>query len=545
MAAGARPLSPMAPCDADRRWKLCLGSLGLGLLALFVSGPFAALFGLAGAFPDIVALAGDSYLRGIVLFTVEQASLSAGLAVAGALPLAIALHRVRFPGRDVVLRLFLLPQALPVLVGALGIIAVWGRSGVVSEGLAGLGLARLDVYGLSGILLAHVFFNLPLATRLFVAALDAVPAESFKLAGQLSLGPVAVFRLLEWPALRAALPGAASLVFMLCITSFTLVLVLGGGPGATTLEVAIFQSLRYDFDPGRAVVLSLVQVVLTGLVLAAVLRLGGRLDGAVTLGRKVERFDRPFRGQRLVGLTVILLGLGFIAAPFLAVLLRGLGADLLRLLREPILHRALITSVLVAMGAAALSLVLSTALLSGAAALRGETGRSRYGRLLFEFSGSLVLVIPPIVLGAGWFLMLRQVTDVFALAPAMVIATNAVMAMPFVVRIVGPALAQSALRHDRLAASLGVAGWPRLRLVEWPALRTPLGLAFAFALALSLGDLGVAALFGNQDFITLPLLLHQRMGSYRTADAAGIALILGALSLSLMAAAERGFRRMP
>ncbi|TIW01612.1 MAG: thiamine/thiamine pyrophosphate ABC transporter permease ThiP, partial [Mesorhizobium sp.] len=65
------------------------------------------------------------------------------------------------------------------------------------------------------------------------------------------------FRLLEWPVLRAAMPGVAGLVFMLCITSFTIVLTLGGGPAATTLEVAIYQALRFDFDPARAVVLTL------------------------------------------------------------------------------------------------------------------------------------------------------------------------------------------------------------------------------------------------------------------------------------------------
>jgi thiamine transport system permease protein len=55
---------------------------------------------------------------------------------------------------------------------------------------------------------------------------------------------------------------------MLCATSFTLVLVLGGGPAATTLEVAIYQALRFDFDPGRAVLLSFIQVGLTLMVMA-------------------------------------------------------------------------------------------------------------------------------------------------------------------------------------------------------------------------------------------------------------------------------------
>jgi thiamine transport system permease protein len=58
-------------------------------------------------------------------------------------------------------------------------------------------------------------------------------------------------------------------------------------------------------------------------------------------------------------------------------------------------------------------------------------------------------------------------------------------------------------------------------------------------MALSLGDLGVIALFGSDAVQTLPYLLLARMGSYRTADAAGLALILGLLCLALMMLADR------
>ncbi|WP_246008548.1 thiamine/thiamine pyrophosphate ABC transporter permease [Afifella aestuarii] len=547
MAAGAWPLRlsarPMTG-STDRRWRVAAGLAAVAALAVFLGGACFALLTQADAAPDLFALASDRYLRGVVLFTLEQAALSTLLAVAGALPLAVALHRARFPGRGLVLRLFLLPQALPVLVGALAIIAVWGRNGVVSDLVATLGFDRLNVYGLSGILIAHTFFNLPLAARLMVAALDGVPAESWKLAGQLSLTPLTTFRILEWPAIRTALPGATSLIFMLCVTSFTLVLTLGGGPGATTLEVAIYQALRYDFDPGLAVFLALIQIVLTGLAVAITLRLGRTTAGGFTLGRRARRYD-PHQGfVRALDLAVLTVGIAFVLSPFIATIVAGLRSDLIALLADPNVQRAAMTSGVVAIAAATLAVLLAAPLLLARQALeRSSSSRGRAAwRGLFELSGSLVLVVPPIVIGAGWFLLLRQVTDVFAAAPFVVVATNAVMAMPFIVRILAPALATSAQRHDRLAESLGLFGLARLRHVEWPALKAPLALSFAFALALSLGDLGAMALFGSQDFITLPYLLLQRMGSYRTADAAGLALLLGVLCLALMALAERGFR---
>ncbi|MEO1160593.1 MAG: ABC transporter permease subunit, partial [Pseudomonadota bacterium] len=209
-----------------------------------------ALVAIAPATPDLSA---DylGFVWSITKFTVLQAGLSAALSVMTAIPLARALARqAAFPGRHIILRLLALPLALPALVVVLGIVEVWGRQGWVSTVLQGAGLSGpLNIYGLAGILIAHVFFNMALAARLLVAALEQIPPENWRLAAQLSFTSGQVFRHIEWPVIRSVLPGIASLVFMLCIASFAVVLVLGGGPGATTLEVAIYQSLRFDFDP--------------------------------------------------------------------------------------------------------------------------------------------------------------------------------------------------------------------------------------------------------------------------------------------------------
>lgn len=59
------------------------------------------------------------------------------------------------------------------------------------------------------------------------------------------------FRFVEWPWLRRQIAPVAALIFMLCFASFATVLSLGGGPQATTIELAIYQALSYDYDPPR------------------------------------------------------------------------------------------------------------------------------------------------------------------------------------------------------------------------------------------------------------------------------------------------------
>src|SRR5690606_1597240 len=102
---------------------------------------------------------------------------------------------------------------------------------------------------------------------------------------------------------------------------------------------------------------------------------------------------------------------------------------------------------------------------------------------------------------------------------------------PFVMRVVEPAHQSAMERNSRLALSLGITGVSRLRQIDIPALMLPLTTSFVFAVALSLGDLGAIALFGSDRIITLPWLLYQKLGSYRTDDAAGLALLLGALTM--------------
>lgn len=523
--------------------RIVAGVVALAVIAILVGGAFVGLVAegagnLAGA-----GAAFDGYLFRIARFTLWQAALSTLLSVLPALFVARALSRHPvFFGRTLILQLFALPLALPAIVAALGVLALYGSAGYFADTLSFLGGRDWPgIYGLSGILAAHVFFNLPLATRLFLEALQTVPADQWRLSSQLGMNATATFRLIEWPALRASLPGVAGLVFMLCITSFTIVLTLGGGPAASTLEVAIYQALRFDFDPARAVALTLVQIGLTVLAVGALARLGANMTGDANLPVAPRRYLSAGSLETALNATLILLALAFVVGPMAATVVAGLGADLGRLAGEAAVRQATVTSLVLAFLSATLSVAISLSLVMArrALALRRRSERRSLLEVLSDTGPAFVLVVPPIVLGAGWFVLLRHVADVFAIAPIMVVAVNAVMAMPFAMRALRPAYDAASERHERLCAQLGLAGWNRLRLIDWPPLRRPLATAFSFAMALSLGDLGVIALFGSDSVQTLPYLLLARMGSYRTADAAGLALLLGLACLALVLAADR------
>jgi thiamine transport system permease protein len=152
------------------------------------------------------------------------------------------------------------------------------------------------------------------------------------------------------------------------------------------------------------------------------------------------------------------------------------------------------------------------------------------------------LAASPFVIGTGLFILIRPLADPFALALPVTAAVNAAMALPFVLRALLPALAEARTADGRLADSLGVRGLARFRLVVWARLRRPMGFAAGLAAALSMGDLGVIALFAPPEVATLPLLMQRLMAAYRMEAAAGVALVLVALTYLLFWVFDRGGR---
>ena len=191
-----RPPSPREGGSARILPGLFPGLVALAFIALLIGGAFVGLMVETARNPAGAVSAFDTYLLRIAGFTLWQAALSTVLSVAPAIVVARALSRhPRFPGRAALLRLFSLPLALPAVVAALGMLALYGRAGFLAPLLGWFaGGDWPGIYGLSGILAAHVFFNLPLAVRMILHGWQAIPAERFR---RLRKPPAR-----RWPRLR-------------------------------------------------------------------------------------------------------------------------------------------------------------------------------------------------------------------------------------------------------------------------------------------------------------------------------------------------------
>lgn len=487
-------------------------------VAGLIFGPVVAVLARAGNMPA-PGPADWQALR----FTLLQAVLSAGASVTLAIPTARALARRRFPGRGLLVTLLGAPFILPTIVAVLGLLAVFGQKGLLNLALGWLGLPPLSIYGLHGVVLAHVFFNLPLATRLILQGWIAIPSERLRLTASLGLSPAQVFRAVELPMLQRIVPQGVVVIFVICLSSFAVALTLGGGPRSTTLELAIYQSLRFDFDIARAAMLALVQLAIALSAGFIALWLGRAPGFGVGLDRDLPRWDDGALSRTVLDTLWILTTALFLLTPLAMVVLNGM--DTVLSLPAPV-WQAAIHSLGVALASTLLCMIWAAAL------------ANRMGEWL-ALSG---IALSPLVLGIGLFLLVRPYANPVELALVVTALVNALVSLPFAVRILRPEAEAIRADHTRLAQALGLS--PRVWMIRvfLPRLRRPLGFAAGLTAALSMGDLGVIALFADPDHATLPLQIYRLMGAYRMDQAAGAALLLLSLSLALFWLFDKGGR---
>ncbi|TKA93856.1 thiamine/thiamine pyrophosphate ABC transporter permease ThiP, partial [Cereibacter changlensis] len=169
------------------------------------------------------------------------------------------------------------------------------------------------------------------------------------------------------------------------------------------------------------------------------------------------------------------------------------------------------------------------------AAARGARG--------FEMAATLPLAASSLVLGTGLFLAVYPFVSPASVALPVTVLVNAALSLPFAFRVILPEARRMQADHGRLAEALGLRGMARLRWLVLPRLRRPLGFALGICAALSMGDLGVIALFAGEREATLPLLVQRLVGAYQMQAAASASLLLVALSFGLFWLFDWGGRR--
>jgi molybdate transport system permease protein len=212
----------------------------LGFLAL----PVLAIF--ARVSPGrLVAQLGNPVVTDALIVSLKTTAAAQVLILALGTPAAFLLAR-RFRGREALVTLVELPLVLPPAVAGLGLLAAFGRTGLLHTGLP---------FTQAAVVLAVSFVASPLYVRAAIAAFETVDANVVAASRTLGAGPVRTFFRIVLPLARGGLAAGAALAFARGIGEFGATIMFAGSlRGVTqTLSLAVYSQFDVAFDVALAV----------------------------------------------------------------------------------------------------------------------------------------------------------------------------------------------------------------------------------------------------------------------------------------------------
>lgn len=520
-------------------------------LGLFFFYPLVRILGM-GIDPSLLLdLATLRLVLRVSCFTLYQAVLSTFFTLLIGLPAAYLFAHYEFPGKSLLRVLTAIPFMLPTVVVAAGFNALLGPRGWINLALMNMfGLALPPVnflHTLWAILLAHVFYNTTIVIRIVGHALAHLDPRMAQAARALGADSPRTFRFITLPLLRPSLLAATLLVFLFDFTSFGVILLLGGVRYAT-LEVEIYIQALHMLNLPVAALLSLIQLVCTLIFSILYSRMVTRVVAPVAPRSDVTYLHRarslPERFF-MIGMAIFLIAL--FVLPMLSVPLRsisrleagrgertevqyGLTTNYYRELfvnrRGSLFYVPPIRAAYNSLGYACITMLLSLLIgLPAASALARPTRLERWLDPLLM----LPLGASAVTLGLGYVITFSRPPFNLLASPWLVPLAHTLIALPFVIRSLQPALASIPARLQQAASVLGASPVRTWLWVDWPIISRAAVAAAVFAFAVSLGEFGATSMVVRPEYPTLPIAIARylsRPGGLNYGQAMAMATIL-------------------
>ena len=449
-----------------------------------------------------------------LLFTVGQALLSTALTLVLALPTAYVFVRYQFPGKSLLLSLSTLAFVLPTVVVAAAFRALIGEQGLLNALL--MQILQLEIppirleRTLTIILIAHVFYNFAVALRLITSYWSNQSTRVEEAARILGARGWRLWWYIRFPMLRPALLASAILVFIFTFTSFGVIIILGGLRFAT-LEVEIYQQTFSYLNLPVAASLSVVQIGLMLLLMIVYTRLQRSMAIEAQSSLQVTRSPRTFQEHAIVLLTIILM-VCLLFAPLLALIMRSfVGPERLTLenythLVDNVRGSILFVPPLQAVGNSVIFALITTVVAVGLGLIAAYLlNQQRWLDAIFM----LPLATSAVTLGLGFIVALDEPPLNLRSSPILIPIAHTLVALPFVVRSLLPALSGIEPRLRESASILGAKPMQIVRWIDLPLISRGLVVGATFAFTISMGEFGASVFVARPNTPTMPVAIFR------------------------------------
>lgn len=453
-----------------------------------------------------------------IRFTFYQATLSTILTFLLGIPAAILFARFDFRGKSTLRALTAIPFMLPTVVVAAAFNSLLGNRGFLFL----FSSLSFEFQGtLTAILVAHVFYNTTIVIRVVGSALSRLDPKLEHAARSLGANSFRVWWEILLPLLRPAFLSSALLVFLFDFTSFGVVLLLGN-TNFSTLEVEIYLRVLKLPNLPLAALLSVIQLVFTLIISFFYSRILAQTATQTAPRFSTSRPPKTIREKVFVAAFVILLS-SFFLLPLASLPLRsltrleadrgdradiqyGLTGDYYRELfinrRGSLFYVPPIQATFNSLGFASLTVLFS--LLLGFPVAFALSKPTRLENLLDPLI-MLPLGSSAVMLGLGFIITFGRTLS----SPIFIPIAHTLIAFPFVVRALQPAIASIPERLRHAAANLGASPFRVWQTVDFPILRRATLTAATFAFTISLGEFGATLLLSRPELPTIPVAISR------------------------------------
>lgn len=467
----------------------------------------------------------------VVGFTFGQAALSTAITLLIALPGAYVAAHYTYPGKRLIHALTTVPFVLPTVVVATAFGAVLGPGSLL---VRWLGEGANFKHTLGAILVAHVFYNYTVVLRMVGGFWETLDPQVEEAARTLGASPWRVFRAVTLPLIVPAVVAAGLLVFIFCFTSFGVILILGG-PTFATLEVEIYrQTIQFSNLP-LAAALALVQIAFTLVFALIYARLQGRLTRPLDLKPRQVTQRRP-RGirERLLVVGNLLLMLTLLTYPLLTLVVQSVAAGprYFAMLFENPRQSVFYVPPLAAVGNSVRIALMTTALALALGLLVALALYRRDGSWLVDALFLLPLGTSAVTLGLGYLLAMGRPPLNLRGSTMLIVFAHTLVALPFVVRSLLPALKSIRPNLREVAATLGASPLGVFCEVDLPIVWRALTVGAIFAFTISMGEFGATSMIARADLPTIPIAVYRflsRPGALNYGQALAMSTILMAV----------------
>ncbi len=168
-------------------------------------------------------------------------------------PTAYLLASRRFPGRSLCITLVELPLVLPPAVAGIGLLAAFGRFGLLGSSLRWAGITL--PFTQSAVTIAVAFIASPLYVRQAIAAFEAIDPNLVAASRTLGAGPARTFFRVVLPLARGGLLAGEALAFARGLGEFGATIMFAGSlqKATQTLPLAIYAEFEVNFDVTLAI----------------------------------------------------------------------------------------------------------------------------------------------------------------------------------------------------------------------------------------------------------------------------------------------------